>query len=345
MHPSKLITLSSLFLFLGFIALSVLPNEADAGRFGGGSSVGSRGSRSFSTPRQATPRQATTPQQSATAASPTAGGSRWGSGLMGGIGGFMLGGLLGSMLFGGGLGSGGGLGLLEILLIGGAIWFLFRWFKRQKGQTPAPIPLTNQGEMFQSYNKQSLNGGNQPDAHSFFQDKPAPQNFAMGAGSTNTLDEVSQGLAHIMSMDPNFNETQFLNGAKAAYQLIQGAWSDWSVGRLQPLLTQRMWGMIQAQASQRQAAGRRDIVEKIRFDIAQISEAWQEAGDDWITVHFIVDMVEYETDVQGQLLNGNPNVSIKAEEYWTFCRPVGSKNPNWLLSAIQQPNEVARSVQ
>jgi hypothetical protein len=49
-------------------------------------------------------------------------------GLMGGIGGFLLGGLLGSMLFGGmGHGLFGGIGLMEILIVGGLLFFAFAY--------------------------------------------------------------------------------------------------------------------------------------------------------------------------------------------------------------------------
>ena len=129
-----------------------------------------------------------------------------------------------------------------------------------------------------------------------------------------------------------------------AFQQIQGSWSDWSVERLRPLLTERVWEMIQSQANKRKAAGKRDIIEKIHFDKVEISEAWQEAGEDWITVHLFVDMVDYTTDVSGKVLEGDPNVSSKVEEYWTFTRPIGNRDPNWFLAAIQQPGEVARSI-
>ncbi|MEO5330965.1 MAG: Tim44 domain-containing protein [Magnetococcus sp. YQC-5] len=333
MNTTRMISLFSLILFLTCTATLFLPDDADAARFGGGSSVGSRGSRSFSTPHQATQRsemKQTAPQS--TPASPS-GGSRLGAGLMGGIGGLVLGGLLGSMLFGGG---GGGFGLLEVLLIGGVIWFLWNRFKKSQ-QSAAPIPATNTGAHYDSLKN--------PAAGSDFQSTSTYTGFSAPQGGATGLDEVSQGVAQIMRMDPNFQEPRFMEGAKAAYQQIQGAWSNWSVDRLRPLLTERMWFMIEKQARDRQAAGRRDIVEKIRFIVAEISEAWQENGEDWITVHFVVEMVEYETDVVGLIQKGNPDSPIQAEEYWTFCRPTGSTNPNWYLSAVQQPGEVARSVQ
>ncbi|MBF0164614.1 MAG: Tim44 domain-containing protein [Magnetococcales bacterium] len=333
-HPLILI----LLMLIG-LAVAMPPIDAEAARFGGGSSSGSRGSRSFSTPREATTRPEfshTTP--SPAMAAPASRPSGFGSGLMGGIAGLALGGLIGSMLFGG---AGGGIGLLEILLIGGVIWFVMRRLgsrgaPRMPQPMPMPVPnapIPNQGRVSLEKNPQGSEGFQ-------FQSGQAPGGFSFG----QPTDEVTQGLSQIASMDPGFNEAQFLGGAKSAFQMIQGAWSDWSVERLRPLLTERMWSLIEHQARDRQNAGRRDILEKIRFQTAEISEAWQEAGEDWLTVHFVVEMVEYETDVAGKVLSGDPNRPIQVEEYWTFCRPVGNRNPNWFLSAIQQPGEVARSV-
>ena len=60
---------------------------------------------------------------------------------MSGLAGFAIGGLIGSMLFGGlghGLGGFGGIGLLEMLLIGGAIYLLFRFLRNRQTQSPQP---------------------------------------------------------------------------------------------------------------------------------------------------------------------------------------------------------------
>ena len=342
--------LFSSFLTVGLAIITFWPADADA-RMGGGRSIGSRGFRSFSTPRQSIPSRRpmrqSTPAQTAAPHTPRTTSSGMGAGLMGGLGGLALGGLLGATLFGDGGGGvagaasttgtastaggvgGSGIGLLEILLIGGLIWFAMHWFRRQKERASTPMDMS--GNSARERMPEALLG------KPMF--NPSTGNLAGDSG-----DEVSQGLTNIARMDANFDEGRFLEGAKMAFQHIQGAWSDWSVERLRPLLTERMWHLIQAQAMERKAEGKRDIIEKIQFKQVEISEAWQESGEDWLTVHFLVDMVDYTTDLQGNVLEGNPNVSSLVEEYWTFNRPVGSQDPSWFLSAIQQPGEVARSV-
>ncbi|MBF0446762.1 MAG: Tim44 domain-containing protein [Magnetococcales bacterium] len=350
MKINRIFALFAITLTLGFAALSVIPDEAEARRFGGGSSFGSRSSRSFSTPRQATSRstmnQTKPSTNQAAPATGIPGRSGLGSGLMGGIGGLLMGGLIGSMLFGGGSGAGagggGGIGFLEIILIGGGIWLFLRWRKQKKAQehgSMASISSTAYGN--------TINQGPMDFSTIDHQNEPSntfERGGGHGFGDNQPLDEVSQGLQNIMQMDPNFQEEHFLSGAKMAFEQIQGAWSDWSVERLRPIMSERIWPMVEAQAAERKAEGRRDIIEKIHFNQAEISEAWQESGENWITVRFQVSMLEYATDVEGNLVEGSRDIPVEVEEYWTFTKPVSSQDPNWFLAAIQQPGEVARSI-
>ena len=66
-----------------------------------------------------------------------------------------------------------------------------------------------------------------------------------------------------------------------------------------------------------------------------VTEAWQESGQDFVTVHFLASLLDYTVDERsGQVVEGNRSEPVKFEEFWTFLRPVGP-NP-WRLTAIQQ---------
>ncbi|MBF0590125.1 MAG: Tim44 domain-containing protein [Magnetococcales bacterium] len=326
MTRTRLFSMFAVALMLAFSALTVMPEEADARRFGGGSSFGSRGSRSFSTPRNATSR---TPMQRQQAGQQGQKGSGMKGALMGGLGGLLLGGMLGSMLGGG---MGGGFGILEILLLAGAGFMLFRFLKKRKAmgtgtaQTAGGHAFERQTIEEHPHGQQPMGGGGSTEG-----------GFNSGSG-----DEVTEGLEQIAKFDANFDEAQFVEGAKIAFKELQGAWADWSVERLQPLLTERMWEMIQAHAEESKNAGERNIIEKVEFQTAEISEAWQESGNNFITVHFQVRMIDTTTDLEGNIKEGDPDNAVEVEEYWTFVREVIARDPNWKLTAIQQSGEVAR---
>src|SRR5512136_3322563 len=116
----KGLMLFTLFFFLCFL----IPDEVFA-RAGGGTSSGSRGSRTYSAPRTTTSPTPTSPGPSQVSPSPTSPmpqpmqqPSMWRS-----IAGEVMGGMIGGMLFRSlgfgapGDGMGGGIGLFEIVLI------------------------------------------------------------------------------------------------------------------------------------------------------------------------------------------------------------------------------------
>ncbi|MBF0624127.1 MAG: Tim44 domain-containing protein [Magnetococcales bacterium] len=325
-------------LTLAFGTIAVWPEDAEARRFGGGSSMGSRGSRSFDAPvRQAQPRQADQPGSFArNSAQPAGAMNRPGlmGGLMGGIGGFMLGGLLGSMLFGGMGGAAGGFGLLDLLLLGGVAYLLFRMWKARQQQRGGVLTAPGGVGPVQreTWQEAPQSGGASRG--------PLPEQFTTSGVAD---DPVSQGLRHIAAMDPAFDERRFLDGARSCFEMIQSAWADWKVDHLKPLVTERMWSMVEKQAADGQARGHRNVIERIQFKQTDITEAWQEAGMDYLTVHMQVSLVDYVLDAQNNLVEGSREQPVAVDEYWTFTRPVGSQNPNWHLSALQQPDEVAQS--
>jgi len=66
---------------------------------------------------------------------------------------------------------------------------------------------------------------------------------------------------------------------------------------------------------------------------AEITEAWQESGQDYVTACIGGSMVDYTRDeVTGGLVNGSNEIPKDVEEFWTFTRPAGLNV--WMLSAI-----------
>jgi len=285
--------------------------------FARASSGGSRGSRSYSSP--ATPSTPSSPSQ-VTSPTPTAPQQQrpgmFGGGLMGGLAGLALGGLIGSMLFGGmGGGFGGGVGLLEMVLIGGAVFLLFRMFRAR--QQPQPAYAGAAGASAYGASGQSWPSG----------------------GGAATLDappaesDLDRGLGHIRSMDASFAPEKFAEWAKAAFVDVQAAVARRDLGGVQDRLTPQEYGRLQAQCDQLRGARRTNKIERVQIGRAQLSEAWQESGQDWVTVFFSVSLVDYVVDdTSGAVVEGSTSPE-SIEEYWTFTRPVGPQS--WRLSAIQ----------
>jgi predicted lipid-binding transport protein (Tim44 family) len=255
--------------------------------------------------------------------------------LMTGIAGFALGGLIGSLLFGGmGRGFGGGFGLLELLLIGGAIAMLVMMFRRRRAEQPtyatasgpAPVEYPAGG-----------NGGNGQYSSSYGATAAPPAATAPpgAAEYTPAAADLDRGLSHIRQMDPAFDEFQFTATATAVFMRIQGAWPTGSLDAVRDALAPELAAEMGRECEQLRAQGRTNRIEQIDVERAQVTEAWQEGGQDYVTVLFSASMVDYVVDAIGNVVEGSRTTPNRVEEFWTFTRPVG---PNrWKLTAIQQP--------
>ena len=311
MRPRALLLMSGLSL----ASLLLLDNTTVWARAGSG---GSRGSRSYSSPATPSSPSSPSPVTTPTPSSSQQPMQRPGmfGGLMGGIAGFALGGLLGSMLFGGmGGGFGGGVGLLELLLIGGAIFFLFRMLRGRPAVRPEPA-YAGAGSAYNA-------GG---------------QGWSTAGGGTTlevppSVSDLDRGIEHIRGMDASFDPDGFVEFAKGAFGDVQGGIVKRDLSGVQDRLTPQEYARLQAQCDQLRGARRTNRIERVRINRAQMTEAWQESGQDWVTVYLSVSMVDYTVDdATGAVVEGSAT-PVDIEEYWTFTRPVGPKP--WRLSAIQ----------
>jgi predicted lipid-binding transport protein (Tim44 family) len=311
-----------LVLFAIFFLLSVLEFNAYA-RAGFGGSMGSRGSRSYSFPRS-TPGPASPYQGARQYNAPTAPASSpfWGGGFLRNMAGGLVGGMLGGMLFrslgfAGGGGMGGGIGIMDIVLIGAILYGIYWFIKRRRMAATAEGPAGN-------YYRESWSGNAGQTSVPMQAYEPASQES-----------DVQTGISHIRQMDPHFDEKRFTDGCLDLFFQIQGAWANRDMTGIKNILTNEMFGSFQEQAVQLKDQKRINRMENIAVRSVEITEIWQEKGQDFITAKIYANLLDYTIDeANGQVISGSKTVPVKFNEYWTFTRPVGD-HP-WQLSAINQ---------
>jgi predicted lipid-binding transport protein (Tim44 family) len=302
----------TLIVLLTALMLAGAAGEAWA-RAGSG---GSRGSRSYSTPARpapSSPGSPTSPSRSLTSPTPAPRPSPFG-GIMGAIGGFMLGGLLGGLLFGG-LGGGlGGFGMLDMLLIGGGLFLLFK-FMQSRRREPAYAGAAG------------------------YSGSATPRSWDMPAGGTAVqerapaVDELDRGLGHVRQMDPGFDAAGLASDAAETFRAVQLAMASGDLRPLHPRLSADMREHLEAQVAALRKAGHRSHVERIQIERTEVTEAWQERGQDFVTVLLAGSLIDYTVDAAGAVVAGSRTGPERFEDFWTFTRPVG---PNvWTLTAIQ----------
>jgi predicted lipid-binding transport protein (Tim44 family) len=326
------------FRVLGLLGLLVAAGlylaEIDAfARAGGGMSSGSRGSRSFSSPSRpyTSPSSPQPSQQPLTqprpvaptpAPQPAPAGSFWRS-----MAGGLAGGFLGAMLFRGLAGAGGfggmggaGIGLMDLLLLAAIGYGIYWWVKKRRQEEAVPAEGYYERQAGVGYYGPELKEGATPAQEPLFQDG-----------------DRQAGLSHIRQMDARFDEAAFRELCTDNFFKIQAGWMNREVDPIANLLTVEMQNEFRKQLDGLKQQGRINRLENIAVRTVEITEAWQETGQDYITVRFLANLLDSTVDERtGQVVEGSKTEPVKFEEYWTWTRPVGP-NP-WRLSAINQPD-------
>ena len=232
----------------------------------------------------------------------------------------LLGGFLGSMLFrglgfGGTGGLGGGIGFFEILIFALLGYGIYRFIKSRREQAAYAT---------QTY----YSSGAQPYQEDTSYVPPSSTQVSQDA-------EVHRGLDYILQMDPSFTEDKFRENVTDIFFKIQAAWANRDLSPANGLVTSEASSSLKEMVDELKAQKRINRLENIAMRNVGLIEAWQESGNDFITVKFLANLLDYTLDeATGQVVSGSKFDPVKFEEYWTFTRPVGN-NP-WKLSAIQQ---------
>ena len=308
------------------LPVAITISAADA-RVGGGSSSGSRGSKTYSAPPSTTTAPGTaqpmnrtftqpgTPGVGAPAAAGAAakGGFFNRPGMMGGMLGGLAMGFLGAGLFGmltgGSLFSGlGGLSsiiglLLQIGLIIIVVRLAMSWWQRR--HTPAsasayaagPAPAA-EGPGAQTSFRSGLSG--------------------FGLGSNQPALEIQPA---------DYEAFERLLGD------VQAAWSNEDVAKLHTLATPEMVSYFSKDLEENKARNDVNKVTDVKLLQGDLAEAWREGETDFASVAMRFSLVDKTLERgTGRVVSGS-DTPIEATEVWTFARRRGS---DWELSAIQQ---------
>lgn len=308
---------------LTILVITLAPALAEA-RAGAGSSVGSRGVRTYQAPptTQTAPapkpveRSVTPQQQSSTFAPlvpPQTGGFFSRNPFLSGVLGGMVGAGIAGMLFGGGF-SGASLGstsgmlglMLQALLIGGLLYLAFSFLRRKTAGTEP----SRAGYGFSGIPSEISAG-------SSISQKFGARNIAVNSPSSEII---------IAEMDYKHFEVLLTD--------IQAAYSEGDIHRIRSLATPEMVGYFSERLSVNSSCGVENKISAVKLDRGELSEAWSEASIDYATVAMRFSMIDITKSIaDGRIVEGNDQVRVEATELWTFLRGDGGK---WILSAIQQ---------
>lgn len=292
-------------------SLAMVATDADA-RAGGGRSMGSRGTNTYSAPptTNTAPKAAAPVEKSITQpgkAGPTAAAATGAASRFGGLRGILMGGLIGAALA-----SILGPGMLASLL-GGVLWFgllavlafvVVGFLRNRMGGQPA---LAQAGAA----------GGTQ-------QNQNAAYRSAMGGTGGGAAPALEIAKA-------DFDTFERLLGE------IQNAFGRGDVNALGERSTPEMTSYFAHELKENRRQGLRNEVSGAKLLQGDLAESWREPGSEYATVAMRYALVDATVELAtGKVVAGSRTATSEVTEVWTFRRPPNGTASQWELSAIQQ---------
>lgn len=166
---------------------------------------------------------------------------------------------------------------------------------------------------------------------------PRPSAAATGPGGirATVMLTATTGVTAIRAADPTFEPLGFCAGARAAFTTIVEAFAKGDIGALRPLLDGPTYASFEAAIRGRTERQEKAETTLIGFEASDIAAAATEGSHALVTVRFVSEQINVVRNVEGQIVDGNPNEVQKVVDLWTFRRDTTSTDPNWVLTKTE----------
>ena len=173
-------------------------------------------------------------------------------------------------------------------------------------------------------------------------DRPRPAQTEPGPAADEAAPVESgpalPGIDQIRGADPSFTPGGFLSGARAAFEMIVGAYAAGDAATLRPLLSDEVFENFNNAIKARTRAKETLETTLVGIASADIVEAELQGRTALVTVKFVSEQVNVTRDAEGRVVDGDPSTVAKVTDIWTSSRNTRARDPNWTLVATRSPN-------
>jgi predicted lipid-binding transport protein (Tim44 family) len=147
--------------------------------------------------------------------------------------------------------------------------------------------------------------------------------------------DAARALAAMKQAEPSFSVSEFLTGARGAYEMILMAFEKGDLSRVRPFLSPDVHDAFSEVVAARAARGLTVAAEflGIREVSLQDAEFDRATGEGEVTVRFASELTSVARNAAGEVVEGDPKEVRRQRDVWTFARKMGSNDPNWQLVA------------
>ena len=157
--------------------------------------------------------------------------------------------------------------------------------------------------------------------------------------ATDDAPVTLHGLDALRQIDRNFNEKDFIGGAKSAFEMILTAYAEGDLPQLKRLLgydlLQSFTSSIQSRIAAKESLN--ITLDELReASILNISVIDQMAS---ITMHFHSVQTRVAKDKNGKTIDSEDTGAREFTDIWTFERDLTLSDPNWKLTETESADD------
>lgn len=146
---------------------------------------------------------------------------------------------------------------------------------------------------------------------------------------------AARAIAQMKQAEPGFSLSDFLQGARGAYEMILTSFEKGQIEEVRPFLSPAVAQAFDQVIADRAARGLTTTTEFLGLREMMVTDATFDPAtrDAEITVRFTGELMSSTTDASGNLVDGDPKSARKQRDTWTFERTMSADDPNWELVA------------
>ena len=144
---------------------------------------------------------------------------------------------------------------------------------------------------------------------------------------------IGETLIAAKTHEPDFDAERFIEGARAAYEMILMGFEAGDKTALRPLLGDDVYESFAAVIDERAANNLSVDARFVGLRSSKIEAARLDESSKMLQVdmRFDAEMIVAVRNAEGEVVDGDPTVVRRMNDMWTFERKLGDPNPGWLL--------------
>ena len=144
-----------------------------------------------------------------------------------------------------------------------------------------------------------------------------------------------KALAEMKRIEPSFGVSDFLGGARQAYEMIVMGYERGELDKIQPFLSEDIYESFVDGVAAREDQGLTIEAEFIGVRETELVNASidPDTKEAEMTIRFVGELTSAVRDEAGDIVEGSLTEVKRQKDTWVFARIMGSDDPNWQLVA------------